>query len=316
LVYTVIAGRRFRSTLKDTSAEFKKFFLTKYEKIDDKLNQWVFNSVKTVYLSVINFEDIKLDISESGAFFNNTESDLKDRLVKLEIRLNGFIDHLINNTNEQKLGELKEFFQMISTNGNAIPKAFFSNFEYHRLELDEKGRITNITEGQTKMVFSIYIICKILVHNILLLNKASSNIISNNGKRNCKIVSSILYRAVIDYFSAEVSIESKDENEGQPKLLEINENVKNDQFHLAYNEFIGKKIEQFKEEEEKINKIINKKQHREGDDTFVNDIAYINKHLYGEGELQTYYKMAQKSNEELVTKIKVWADKIYNVIKE
>ena len=85
-VYAVIAERKFRMSKKQDYVNSIRQFVNKYEIFDDKINNWVNNSTNVAYLSVVNFEDLKLDISESGLFFKNSESDLKDKFIKLEVK--------------------------------------------------------------------------------------------------------------------------------------------------------------------------------------------------------------------------------------
>ena len=61
-----------------------KTFTNYYEGIDSELKCWLFSSIRGPYLSILNFEHLRIDMTDSVSFFTS-ESDLRDKYIKLEV---------------------------------------------------------------------------------------------------------------------------------------------------------------------------------------------------------------------------------------
>jgi hypothetical protein len=142
-VYTILAIIRMKNlSNKDENLlqKMKKFIEFIESKQEEKLNIFIFDSIKTAYLSIANFNDLKLDLSERGSFFKCPEPERKDILVKLSIRLTTFFDNIIDNLTKDRLGNnLTEYLKYISSEGSYIPKEFYTNFELKRLVYSKNG---------------------------------------------------------------------------------------------------------------------------------------------------------------------------------
>ena len=88
LVYTIIGCFRFSRTYIEKENSIKtaslKTFTNYYESLDSELKSWIFHSVKIPYLSILNFDQLKIDITDSDSIFSS-EIETKDRYIKLEV---------------------------------------------------------------------------------------------------------------------------------------------------------------------------------------------------------------------------------------
>ena len=140
IIWVVIAIFRMKILSK---AKFDKILFTRifetFPLQNEKLTYFIYNSIKVAYLSIANFENLKLDISEEGSFFRCSESERKDKFIKLSTRLTTFLDNLIDNTEKTKMdSDLIEFINNLSSKRN-ITKEMLTNFELSRLEFSSEG---------------------------------------------------------------------------------------------------------------------------------------------------------------------------------
>lgn len=124
----------------------------------------------------MNAETLKIDLAENAGIFKGVNSDTKEKYIKLETRLKGIIDNLIENTDESHL-DLKaiSFLKLITTSNSVIPFKFFTFFEIARLNLS-KETVIDLNNNQMALILCIYLICKILIKVILVDLKFSPNI--------------------------------------------------------------------------------------------------------------------------------------------
>jgi hypothetical protein len=106
-----------------------KLFVNYYETIINEINGWIFSSIRTPYLSILNFQELKIDLTDKVKI-----EELRDRYVKLEIRINGIIKSISDNITEEKMSNLiLSFLNTIITNNSFIPYQFFTLFELSRI---------------------------------------------------------------------------------------------------------------------------------------------------------------------------------------
>ena len=104
--------------------------------------------------------------------------EFKDKYIKLETRLLSFIDSLIENFTEEKLGGLASYLRFLISDNVYLPHKFLSLFELSRIDI-YKGQISDYNNNQKKMILCFYIICKILIKSILLDQDVTKNKILN-----------------------------------------------------------------------------------------------------------------------------------------
>jgi hypothetical protein len=113
----------------------------------------------------------------------NINSETKERFIKLETRLKGIIDNLIEHTTVEEL-DLKSisFLKIITTENTILPFKFFSLFELSRLNISG-NRIMEITNNLKGLILCIYLICKILIKGIMIEAISTSKIKNPNTKK-------------------------------------------------------------------------------------------------------------------------------------
>jgi len=118
-------------------------FVYYHEMFELDLNQWVHHSIRVPYLSIFNFEHLKLNVNElSNPFSKQHEVGALETFNKLRTRLDHFMDALIENTNKERMSmNILSYLKFLISNESYIPHKFFSYFELVRL---------NIKYGQIK----------------------------------------------------------------------------------------------------------------------------------------------------------------------
>ena len=86
--YVIIALHRMKKLHEENEMFIKisslKTFTNYYEAFDNELKSWLFSTIRGPYLSILNFEDLKIDMTDTISFFTS-ESDIKDKYIKLEV---------------------------------------------------------------------------------------------------------------------------------------------------------------------------------------------------------------------------------------
>jgi hypothetical protein len=205
LVYAIIGANRLLNIVNSNKAtilnQSVKLFINYYESMHNSLSSWVFNCIRTPYISIINTEDLNINISSYGDISESNLNKIGDVYIRLETRLTGFMKSLYEDGVIDKLdSSLISYLSLIVTKDAFIPKSFFTLFEYSRIKTTNQ-ELGELNHNQIRMILAIYILVKILCKGILLDNQFNKN--SNlkiSVKKNYKICASIIYRTVIDYF--------------------------------------------------------------------------------------------------------------------
>jgi hypothetical protein len=109
-----------------------KLFLNYYESINRELGNWIFSSIRTSYLSILNFEDLRIDLVDHE--LTASANDINTRYIKLETRVKGMLKGLIDNVNDDKISSsILTFLNILVTNYSYVPLQFFTLFEMSRL---------------------------------------------------------------------------------------------------------------------------------------------------------------------------------------
>ena len=90
-VYSVILCFRltklYRNTMKILRTQSLKTFTNYYETLDGELKNWIFHSVRIPYLSILNFDQLKIDMTEFKSIFSS-ENEIKEKYIRLEVNIN------------------------------------------------------------------------------------------------------------------------------------------------------------------------------------------------------------------------------------
>jgi hypothetical protein len=100
-----------------------------------ELSNWVFSVIRTSYLSILNFEELKIDLVDHAS--SGSSDDIKTRYLKLETRVKGMMKGLIENIEPEKIStSILTFLKMLTTNNSYIPRQFFTVFELSRIHTE------------------------------------------------------------------------------------------------------------------------------------------------------------------------------------
>jgi hypothetical protein len=171
--------------------------------MDSSLNQWVFSCIRMPFLSIINVENLDLNITN----YNVATKEGENAFIRLETRLKGFLKNLKDAIQEDRIDtNIIAFLNILITDDSYIPKEFFVLFEYSRITT-ENNLLKNLDEYQKQMILAVYIFCKIICKNILIEGKFSQGLdINARTKNNFKMCATVFYRGVIDYFKEKCEI--------------------------------------------------------------------------------------------------------------
>lgn len=171
-VYLIMSCQRIMNIKFRTSIHIRtqshKLFLNYYESVDTELGNWVFSSVRTPYLSITSFESLKIDLSEAEKIGETVPNDIQDKYIKLETRLKGLMQGLIDSVDKTKMSSsIITFLNLLITNHSVIPFQFFVLYELCRIKTVD-GELRDMGESQKEMILCVYILCKVLVKSVLV----------------------------------------------------------------------------------------------------------------------------------------------------
>jgi hypothetical protein len=304
--------------------ESLKFFSSNYENIQTTLKKFVINTTKIPYLSILNFDELKIDVL--GNMSNKIPQDVQDKFMKLEIRLKGFFDTL-----SEAIGKLEQntisFLKIITTDGCLIPSNFFTLFEINRIEI-KQGRLIKLSKNQKMMILSFYILIKILLKNYLIeqMNSAKNPSI----KKNFKMICSVIYYKLIEYYKSKCPFVNQisdkgelDKNIGSKQGLDmvyfkkVGANSNNKFFQSAVKKYYSNKS---KSEENKVkNQLsmyheINSKIEIINPDTDNNEVSPLFVQLYQYSDLGMYLSLEKQNKFDLTHNISQLSEKLYNIV--
>jgi len=193
------------------------------------------------------------------------------------------------------------------------------------------------------MILNVYVICKIIIHDILLENKFSKvQMQTVNGKRNLQIIASILYYTIkekfvgmtkvnkdekprevkkkteINFFKKKKKKETNKEEEGKEETIKTKANdfdKYDPKYDQAYKKFLSKKENQSKNEID-LKKKIEEKLTVYEPDTLSDGIEFIESKLLNKDETDEYFKILNDSGFNLKKMLVDWDNKIYDIIQK
>jgi len=219
----VIAAKRLQIIISQNKYQLSidnlKYFSENYEKINNSFKMFVFEKLKASYQQ-ISLKDEKLDIKDNqGYSFLKKMNDQKSKAKykSIQNKLNVIVAGLNEIAKKENLSsEHLEFLLFITSDYSYIPKKFFSFLELLRLQFDY-SMLKNQNKMKKLMILNVYVICKIIIHDILLENKFSKvQMQTVNGKRNLQIIASILYYTIKEKFVGMTKV-NKDEKPREVK---------------------------------------------------------------------------------------------------
>jgi hypothetical protein len=346
-VYVVIACKRFKlikkQNLRIELFDSLKNFTINYVQSNELLKNYVFESVKVSFNSIFNFSDLDLDISNKK--YSKNDLELKNKYIKLEVRLKEFLDEMINHTDLAIIPKESFIFLKILLSRKAyIPLQFFSLFELSRLEISNESSpfpgcyIENMKEKHQAMILSFFILLKILVKHFMLDKNFPKSISMTADKlKNLKIIASIIYNECIEiykqhcpyinstktvnYFISNQSL-FKNKKNLYFDTKRLNKNTTDKSFIEALEIMNNKRmngISNFIDNENQEKEIFSKfygKLAKYGNDQNPDGIDYLSSVLFKPAELATYYLMSKENKFDLKVLIFQWVKKLIKILNE
>ena len=223
-VFLIIAARRILNVqfilYKHIKFDIIKYFLLYFEDMDIIIKKLIYNTVRRPLLLILKNKHADLNIAIEKEDAKEIFLDIKE-----------FIEAIIKNFNTIFFNGISEnilsFLALFVSNYSFIYQDFFTTFELIRFETSKTGDFINLNNNQRKMILAFYLYVKILLKNIFLELIFNQNCIKNLNKKiklNIKMIVSILYRGLINYFRENVdAIKNVEELE---KINDINNFMK------------------------------------------------------------------------------------------
>jgi hypothetical protein len=348
IVHTIIACKRIdklNSVSKfNLCLESLQDFNKNYSECEEMLRIFVYESIKQTLTSTLE-NSANLDITLYKIDKQSQEKEIKEKYIKLEVRLKSFIEDLTAATTKEKIPhKLMAYLKLIITNESYIPFRFFSLFELSRLEITKNPKpdclITGMKEKYCAMVLCFNIVLKVFVkfilleHNFIPETKKKSIRNDKNVSQNLKILASIFFCDTIELFKRHCPIinQIKDLESFciNQSLIKQNEDklVENDKTKLnkldkvyvdATNRATNNKnlfISNIRTREKEILNLFNSKIPKKLLDKDPDNLDYLQQNLFKMSELGTYYIMSKENKFDLTQKIFIWVKKLIKLIKE
>jgi hypothetical protein len=301
--------------------------------MNKNLTNWIFSCVRTPYMSILNTKDLDINMANYSINKNNIPKSTLDIYIRLETRVLGFLKNLSSDESLQRIEEsLKIYLSLLITNNTFLAKEFFTLFEYTRLNTIN-GELIDLSINQKYLIMGVYLICKILIKEILIDQIFSEGVVrSREVTNNYKICASIIYRSLINYLKENCPIVRQikqissfsDENKNARNInKKLYEEYKNPQppIDKSYSEACEKYNLRHQydgilnpDEKKSLIKLI-KKFPKFDPDRIDSDIESINNLLFKENELTCFYTVASTQNFDLGKIIIEFLDKIINLLE-
>jgi hypothetical protein len=299
-VYAVIACSRLNKIREEKNIEFEIEFLNNFEEhsnyCENAIKNWMIKCSKNVIASIYSFPNLSMDVSNQGPYKNNSAAR-KETFVKLGIRLKSFIESFNESLSNNKFSDFKivTFLRMIISENQNIPLNIFTLFELSRLEY-KHCKFINLIKIQKLMILSFYVLVKIFIQNILLNeSKLATN---KNLKLNYKLIASIYFHTIVQYFKSECIVKNKINNKKDLINNQMRErkNKQSQQILIRLNSFKNYSTSN------------NEKYYILDEDQ--NDIQYISKELYNLEDLGSFFDYLNSSGFNFTEEIKFFLERL------
>ena len=163
--------------------------------IGEILRQPLINTIKSQSL------DITKD-KFNGNFRN--DRDVKEKIHMINLRLKDFFNELNAKMGTENMPmPNRMFLKKLVFQKNFIPFKFFSHFELSRFET-LNGFVDNLNENQQKLILVFYTLMKIFIKYYMIdynfVNQSEKSKLDSISKGNLKIISSLFFHEIIEYF--------------------------------------------------------------------------------------------------------------------
>ena len=169
-------GQLKRDYLGETTSSIKHF--TKVAAI------WVLNYTKEPILSILQDPSLDFDVTGKDHWYSKgAPKAINTKMLKIQIRLKGFISGLIEGTTHKNLSQPLIFFlEKFINNGSFVPDQYLVPYERARLNFDKFGALTKQDDEKKGMMLAFFFITRILI-SMYLLRPEENKLYFNNGGR-------------------------------------------------------------------------------------------------------------------------------------
>lgn len=145
---------------------------------------WVLNHTKEPILSILQDPNLDFDITGRDHWYSKgVPSAINTKILKIQIRLKGFITGLIEGTTHKNLSQPLIFFlEKFINNGAFIPDQYLVPYERARLNFDKFGALTKQDEEKKGMILAFFFITRILISMYLLKPEENKLYFNKGGK--------------------------------------------------------------------------------------------------------------------------------------
>ena len=134
-ILVILSMQRFINAKFNNSSEHRidllRTFSSYYETVNPTVEKWIFASIKTVYLNILKFENINLNLKDLKIVSAN-EANLI--YLQLETRIKGVLEALVSNSKKDIMEfNILKLLSIMITKGSYLPYKFFTLFELCRI---------------------------------------------------------------------------------------------------------------------------------------------------------------------------------------
>lgn len=152
----------------------------------------------------MNDVNLDLDILGKDQWWSRGKPDaMNAKLLKLQVRIRGIIEGLLEFTNEKDMARpLRLFIDRLTSNGCFIPQSYLLGYEKARLNFDQFGSLCNQSDEKKRMIICFFFITRILVSKFLMKPTELNLPVRQNTKvpNNLRVIASFLQILVLSRF--------------------------------------------------------------------------------------------------------------------
>ena len=174
-----------------------------YKKGNLNMIQFIGEILRQPLINTIKSQSIDITKDKFNGNFRN-DRDVKEKIHMINLRLKDFFTELnAKMATENMPMPNRIFLKKLVFQKNFIPFKFFSHFELARFET-LNGFVDNLNENQQKLILVFYTLVKIFIKYYMIdynfVNQSEKSKLDSISKGNVKIISSLFFHEIIEYF--------------------------------------------------------------------------------------------------------------------
>lgn len=301
-----------RETRVTTKIESLKLFLNYYKDAYLSFEDWIRSTSKAAFNSIKQTDSLILDMSEMKSIrADDTITTFKQLITRLE----GIINPLTSSIETYPF-DLNALIWLRSTMtpGNIIPFNYYYNFVLSRLQT-QNGELYRLEVPKDLfLILCFFLIVHILIFRILLPEMNGTS--NSNMKRNYKMIASVFYHIMIEFWGAEMKPKILISNfakhcsqQLEAPSIASNPNVNKDapmSYKKAVKTLSSKRENEdnsLREQARKLVKPTEELYNNVKKDGNPNDVAELSSVLFKRRDIDSYFKLAKENKYSLMKSI-------------